>query len=242
MPRPVKAVYGNERPLSEQVADEILSMITVEGRFHSGDKLPNENEFSAQLKVSRTTLREAVRMLAAKGVLEIRRGKGTFVAGASHFSHPFGMEELSQIRMDLKDLYEIRLMFEPQAAYYAAQRATAQEIERILSFGKREEALINAGKDRTQAERSFHNAIARATHNEFMEKLMPILYRAIDQGVQLSEEYAEVVAHTLADHRLIMEFIAARDPLGAKAAMELHMIHAMRGFGIAEEAPPLFSS
>ena len=60
-----------ERPLSEQVADTILSMITVEGRLKPGDKLPNENEFSAQLNVSRTTLREAVRMLAARGVLEI---------------------------------------------------------------------------------------------------------------------------------------------------------------------------
>ena len=231
-----------ERPLSEQVADTILSMITVEGRLKPGDKLPNENEFSAQLNVSRTTLREAVRMLAARGVLEIYRGKGTFVAEESRFAHPFGMDNLSQIRMNLKDLYEIRLMFEPQAAYYAAQRATSQEIERILSFGAQEEALIKAGKDRTQAERSFHNAIARATHNEFMEKLMPILYRAIDQCVQLSEEYAEVVAHTLADHRLIMEFISARDPLGAKAAMELHMIHAMRGFGIAEEPSSSFSS
>ncbi len=225
-------MQNKQRPLSEQVADEILSMITVEGRFQPGDKLPNENEFSARLKVSRATLREAIRMLAARGALEIRRGRGTFVADSSHFAHPFGMEGLPQARMNLRDLYEIRLMFEPQAAFYAAKRATPQEIERILSFGRREEALIQAGKDRTQAERSFHNAIARATHNEFMEKLMPILYRAIDQGVQLSEEYGQVVAHTLADHRLIMEFIAARDALGAKAAMELHMLHAMRGFGI----------
>ena len=235
-------MHANERPLSEQVADEIVSMITVEGRLKPGDKLPNENEFSARLKVSRATLREAVRMLAARGVLEIRRGRGTFVAEEARFTHPFGMDALSQARMNLKDLYEIRLMFEPQAAYYAAQRATGKEIERILAIGAQEEALIKAGKDRTQAERSFHNSIARATHNEFMEKLMPILYRAIDQGVQLSEEYGEVVAHTLADHRLIMEFIAARDPLGAKAAMELHMIHAMRGFGIAEDTPAPFSS
>ena len=81
-------------------------------------------------------------MLAARGVLEIYRGKGTFVAEESRFAHPFGMDNLSQIRMNLKDLYEIRLMFEPQAAYYAAQRATSQEIDRILSFGAQEEALI----------------------------------------------------------------------------------------------------
>ena len=223
---------ADERPLSEQVADEILSMITVDGRLRPGDKLPNENDFSAQLKISRATLREAVRILTAHHVLEIRRGKGTFVVDRPPYEHPFRLTELSEVQVDLKSLYEIRLMFEPQAAYYAAVRATPQEIKRILSYGREEESLIRAGLDRTQAERSFHNAIARATHNEFVEKLMPILYRAIGQGVRLSESHCEVVAHTLADHRMIMDFLAARDPLGAKTAMELHIIHAMRDFGI----------
>ena len=63
--------------LSQSVADSILSMITIEKRFSVGDKLPNEMELSEELNVSRTTLREAIRMLVAYDILEIRRGKGT---------------------------------------------------------------------------------------------------------------------------------------------------------------------
>ena len=65
--------------LSDRIADSILSMITVEQRFLPGSKLPNENILSEELKVSRTTLREAIRILATEGILEIRRGRGTFV-------------------------------------------------------------------------------------------------------------------------------------------------------------------
>ena len=61
--------------LSEQVADQILDMVTIEKRFKPGDKLPNENDFSQELGVSRTTLREAVRFLVAHNVLEIKRGR-----------------------------------------------------------------------------------------------------------------------------------------------------------------------
>ena len=68
---------AHDKTLSQQVADTILSMITVEGSLRPGDKLPNENEFSALLHVSRATLREAVRMLVSHNVLEIRRGRGT---------------------------------------------------------------------------------------------------------------------------------------------------------------------
>lgn len=65
--------------LSQSIADNILSMITIEKRFSVGDKLPNELELSEELNVSRTTLREAIRILVAYDILEIRRGKGTYV-------------------------------------------------------------------------------------------------------------------------------------------------------------------
>ena len=65
--------------LSQSIADNILSMITIEKQFTAGDKLPNELELSNELNVSRTTLREAIRILVAYGILEIQRGKGTFV-------------------------------------------------------------------------------------------------------------------------------------------------------------------
>ncbi|MDP4144971.1 MAG: FadR/GntR family transcriptional regulator [Bacillota bacterium] len=224
-----------EKSLSESVADDILAMITIDKKFAIGDKLPNENDLSTQLQVSRTTLREAIRILVAHNVLEIRRGKGTFVANYKDLNESLGLEELSTIKMNVKDLYEMRLIFEPETAYYAAKRATDKELERILYYGKLEEELILKNEDRRETERAFHKSIAKATHNEFMDKLMPILYKAIDKGVTLSDDNQSIVEDTLHDHRMIMEFLAKRDAEGAKIAMKLHIIRAMRGLGIYNE-------
>ena len=224
-----------EKSLSERIADDILAMITIDKKFNIGDKLPNENELSALLKVSRTTLREAIRILVAHNVLEIKRGKGTYVKNHEGFNENLGLEEFSTTKLNAKDLYEMRLIFEPQTAYYAAKRATDKELERILYYGKLEEEKILNNEDRTEAEQAFHKSIAKATHNEFMNKLMPILYKAIDKGVILSDENEDVIQDTLNDHRMIMEFLKNRDAEGAKTAMKLHIMHAMRGLGIYNE-------
>lgn len=218
--------------LSENIADDILSMITIDKKFKAGDKLPNENELSEQLKVSRTTLREAIRFLVAHNVLEVRRGKGTFVKLVSEKEDKYGLKELSFLQPDIKDLYEMRLIFEPQAAYYAAKRASDKELERILFYGKQEEDLILKKEDRTEMELLFHKSIAKATHNEFMNRLIPILYKAIDKGVPLSDVDESMVEDTLRDHHMIMSFLEKRDAQGAETAMKLHILHAMRGFGI----------
>ena len=224
-----------EKSLSERIADDILAMITIDKKFTIGDKLPNENELSTELKVSRTTLREAIRILVAHNVLEIKRGKGTYITNNPNFNENLGLEELSTIKLNAKDLYELRLIFEPQTAYYAAKRATDKELERILHYGKLEEEKILNNKDRTEVDQAFHKSIAKATHNEFMNKLMPILYKAIDNGVILSDENNDVIQDTLNDHRIIMDFLANRDPEGAKTAMKLHILHAMRGLDIYNE-------
>lgn len=109
--------------LSQSVADSILSMITIEKRFSVGDKLPNEIELSEELNVSRTTLREAIRILVAYNILEIRRGKGTYVT-EKVLEQPQDLERLSTVKVNAKDLYEMRLIFEPEAAYLAAVRGT----------------------------------------------------------------------------------------------------------------------
>ncbi|KGK91936.1 transcriptional regulator [Desulfosporosinus sp. HMP52] len=223
-----------KRSLAENVADNILAMITIDKKFSSGDKLPNEIELSEVLQVSRTTLREAIRILVAHNVLEIYRGKGTFVKNNLDLNEDLGLKELSTLQPDVKDLYEMRLIFEPQSAYYAAKRANDRELERILYYGRLEEELILKKEDRTEAEQAFHKSIAKATHNEFMNRLMPILYQAIDKGVLLSDTNEEMIQNTLNDHRMIMEFLSKRDAEGAKTAMKLHIIHAMRGFGITE--------
>jgi DNA-binding FadR family transcriptional regulator len=165
-------------------------------------------------------------------VLEIKRGKGTYVTNNEQLNENIYLEEFATLKIDAKDLYEMRLIFEPEIAYYAAQRATDKELERILYYGKLEEEKIINHEDRTEVEQAFHKSIAKATHNEFMNKMMPIIYQAIDKGVALSVPNQEVIHDTLNDHRMIMDFLEKRDAEGAKTAMKLHIIHAIRGLGI----------
>ncbi|WP_419025778.1 FadR/GntR family transcriptional regulator [Emergencia sp.] len=221
----------NNKMLSQSIADTLLSMITIEKRFAAGDKLPNENELAAELSVSRTTIREAIKTLAARDIVEIQRGRGTFVTqGASAQNQE--LEQLTSIKVNAKDLYEMRLIFEPEAAYLAAERGTEAEIKRILEYGRKVEEQIHAGEDRTETEQAFHKAIAQATHNEFMNQLMPILFQAISKGVSLSEQSDKAIADTLNDHRIIMEFLQQRNAEGTKNAMKIHILHAIKELNI----------
>ena len=120
------------------------------------------------------------------------------------------------------------LIFEPEAAYLAAERGTETEIRRILEYGRKVEEQIRAEQDRTENEQAFHKAIAQATHNEFMNQLMPILFQAISKGVTLSEQSDKAIDDTLNDHRTIMEFLQQRNAEGAKNAMKIHILHAIK--------------
>lgn len=213
--------------LSDRIADSILSMITVEQRFLPGSKLPNENILSKELNVSRTTLREAIRILATGGILEIRRGRGTFVREDFEIDRSEELSSLASVKMKVRDLYEMRLIFEPEAAFYAAQRGSEEELQRILVLGEEIEARISRGEDRTKVEQSFHKAIAKATHNEFMNRLMPVIYEGIDKGVQIFKAHEEIEQTTLTDHRMIMDFLKMRNAEGARNAMRIHILHAM---------------
>ena len=222
-----------ENPLSARIREDILQMITVEKRFKPGDKLPNEFELAHELGVSRATLREAVRVLASQGYLEILRGKGTFVSDSKEMYDDFALPDLRNMRVNVKDLYEMRLIFEPQAAYYAAKRASEQEIATIVEYCNLNEEMISTKSPLwDQSEQHFHNAIAAATHNRFFTSLMPIFNRAIHNGVILANESPAVARDTLQDHRNIVLYLQARNAEGAKIAMHLHILNTMREFGV----------
>ena len=209
--------------LADSTAQRILKMIEEENRFSIGDKLPNENNLASELNVSRSTLREAVKILTTNGILEIQRGRGTFVTANTIIDSA----DLSDIASGLDDLFEMRLMFEPDCAYLAAKRATEEEIGEICYYGEEIEKKILSGEDRTFEEQKFHESIANATHNSFVKQFMPIIFNAIKKGVVVLTKDRDVSDDNLKDDRLIMEFIKKRNADGARTAMRLHIIHAM---------------
>lgn len=231
------------RNLAQRTADEIYDMIFRERRFQPGGKLPNENELSAELGISRATLREAIRILALQGILEVRRGAGTFVTGESALFDDYGIGGLEHVRIRLKDLYETRLLFEPPVTELACLRASDSELDAICRQGEAVAGLIRAGRDRTEADQEFHRSIILASHNEFMIRLIPLINRAVSESIFVGANPPSgdlLAEETLRDHGLIMEFLRKRDGRGARNAMEIHIHHAIHTLGLNRLRDPLF--
>lgn len=213
--------------LSRQTAETLYNQIVIEGRIGPGEKLPNEMELSRELGVSRATLREALRDLITQGVLEVRRGKGTYVAKEVAEIEDFGFAQLNRTQVQLRDLFELRSIFEPKAAALACKRATDSELEDILHWGQEVECCILQGEDRALADRAFHTAMVRAAHNEFMLRLLPVIDRAVKTAIDAGANREQLAQDTLRDHALLLEFVSKRDAEGAEHAMAIHIRHSM---------------
>lgn len=212
--------------LSEKTAELLYEKI-VDGREYApGSKLPNENEMSAAMNVSRTTLREAVSYLVAEGILEIHRGKGTFVAD----NLPESMMDMTAIRschssIRAKDLFEMRLIFEPATVALACERASDEELKLLRQKAERVEELARCGGDWPAADQEFHLELIRASHNEYMRRLYPIINGAVSEILQISRNRKHMQEIAVADNRLVVDFLMKRDASGARSAMSIHMKH-----------------
>ena len=221
--------------LSQQAGKTLYSWIAVEKRFRPGEKLPNEVELSAQLGVSRATLREALRALLVQGVVEVRRGRGTFVTQKAAQVEDFGFDDLARVRGQLRDLFELRTIFEPRAARLACRRATQRELEDILTQGAAVADCIRRGADRTRTDRAFHAAIVRAAHNEFRMRLLPMINQAVAAAIASGQHKDQLAEDTRKDHALLMDFFRKRDAAGAGHAMAIHMHHSIDVMGLGTQ-------
>lgn len=217
----------NAKSLPESIAEDILNMILLEKRFEPGSQLPNENELAKELYVSRTTLREAVRILTERGILTVKRGSGTYVNKKAFENKSKHVERFNSDFVDAIELNEIRLMLEPEAAYFAAMRASESELKRIALFCQQVEDKVYTGENRLKAEQRFHLAIAKAAHNSFMDQLMPIIYEAIDKTKNIFS-YKVINEGTVLDHRMIVDYLLQRNADGAKSAMRIHMLRGIK--------------
>ncbi|QNL43625.1 FadR family transcriptional regulator [Oscillibacter hominis] len=217
---------GTRVKRSEQAANWLYEKIVYEREFEPGRKLPNENDLSAELHVSRTTLREAISCLVAQGILEIRRGKGTFVSDSlPQDAVDFSSFQRLRSRVRAKDLFEMRLIFEPETAALACQRATDAEIEQICRKAEKMEEASHSHGDWAGADQEFHMAIARASHNEYMRTLYPIINNAVNEIMQITASQEQMQRIALSDNKMILAFLTQRDAEGAKLAMRMHMRH-----------------
>ncbi len=208
----------------EEIVAKIKDMID-KGRFKSGDQLPVERELAEVFRVSRSSVREAIRSLESQGLLESRQGNGTYIA-----KHPVEslVNPLATVISSEKDgqreLFEMRRLIEPQLAFLAAERATEDEIrtmERTLALQERE---VARGESATESDKNFHCLLANAARNRFLlhivDNNMHLFLESRDNFLQVEGRPEKSLQH----HRELLDAIKARDPESAAQAMREHLI------------------
>ena len=182
-----------------------------------------QKSFCGHFAVSRPTVREAVKALVSQGIIEIRRGKGTFVRQTPGISEdPLGLDFIVNPNMRLV-LIEARIIIEPGVARLAAQNADDDAIAAIGASVKEMEDIVLQNKVNIEAELSFHRSIAEATKNPVITRIIPIIMESITKTYKDAPRTTEDHRHALEEHRRIYQAIASRDPEKSFQAMHQHL-------------------
>ena len=213
----------SQRSIHGRIAHEIGQQI-LRGDLAPGEVLPNETDLGTNFGVSRTVLREAIKVLAAKGLVESRTKVGTRVKArdqwnmldpdvlswslASHDAEAYALA-----------VSEMRRVLEPAGAALAAQRATPEEIARIRATYEAMEAAGTKTEDSVYHDLRFHLSILEATGNPFLVSMGHVIESAIAFNIKLSIKMPNLRVQSLPLHRIVLERIEKRDPRGAQAAM-----------------------
>lgn len=231
--------------LSEHTAHILRRMIFDERVYSPGSRIPDERSLSRELGVSRTSLREAIKTLVADGVLEIRRGVGTFVSETpKHSSDPFGFSFAEDKQKLLADWYYVRRILESEAMELVAQNATDEELRAIYKLAKDAREQIKKfadlppedhARDFMALDMQFHAALAQATHSTVMCRILPPLHESV--YFSIAEEmykslWIKMENNAIECHENIARFLLLRDGKSANLAMRFHMDRALQDIAV----------
>jgi len=214
-----------KRKLPEVAVEQITALIRS-GEMKPGDRLPTEREFSERLKVSRTSVREALRTLEALGLIEVRPGRGAFVRDSfAEAIRGTGSTIVPPSLREIEELVEVRAMFETRACALAAQRATAEDLAAMqAAIDEMERAyLANDLVGMVLADTAFHRAIVAATGNRLLIRLEAALSHQLMDSRKMSLSTPGKPPRSLRRHQLILEAIKARDGEWAAGIMLDHI-------------------
>ena len=201
-----------------------LRALIADGALRPGDRLPSEGELCERLGVSRGSLREAIRMLAALGVLETRHGSGSYVSDlrAADLIRSLHLTVGLLPMAGVLELTELRRVIEPHAAALAAARIDADTVARLDAMLIALEGSDDAD-EQSRLDHEFHMAISAVAGNEALTSLLDVLRsRSRLYRIDDSEGAAELKLHSDAGHRAILRGLAAGDPVAASAAASAH--------------------
>lgn len=201
-----------------------IGILIVSGRYRAGDILDGEIDASERLNVSRTAYREAVRILAAKGLVEVRPKIGTRVSPRDkwHLLDPDVLSWIFKYEPEeelLESLFELRKIVEPEAAALAAQRRTDAQLK-VMSEALDAMAEHTLAKEEGRvADQNFHAALLEASGNPFLISLTSSVSAAVAWSTIFKQRKRPLKRDPVPDHRRVYEAIKAEDPKAASRAM-----------------------
>ena len=209
--------------IHEDVFNQIRQLIK-EGRLRARDQLPSERELAETFKVSRTSVREALRALETQGLIVSRTGTGNFVADLPVESL---VGPLARLLIDekkaLSDVFEMRKLIEPHIAALAAERATRNDIAQLKRIVVKQAEAVSRGETGVEADAELHLCISRATRNQALQKLvsglMDMLSRSREESLQTDKRRES----SIATHRKIVAAIEKHDRSKARSEMLRHI-------------------
>jgi len=218
---------GTKERLVDKVVNEIQRQI-IEGGLRPGTLLPSERELCEQLGVSRTALREAVRMLVTKGLLETRPGVGTIVKqiGSNQISESISLMLNQDSNLTLVHLHNVRRMLEVENARLAAEHATPKNIARLREITEEMRGVLGDSEKFSLLDAEFHQTLAASTQNPLLAVLLYSIRDVfLDVLIQIQDRWHQIEI-TLPDHTRIIDKVEEHDPAGAADAMRTHLDHA----------------
>ncbi|WP_036372533.1 FadR/GntR family transcriptional regulator [Neomoorella thermoacetica] len=221
-------INRNPKSVYNRVVDEIKKSI-FEGKMSPGDRLPAERELAEMLGVSRTSVREALKMLAAEGLVSIRHGQGAFISeqDPDEYLKRFA-SHLPVNRETVLDLFEVREVLEPQAARWVAERGTQGDIQELASMvitTKEQLGRLRSGRLSLLAghDSNFHYRLAQAAGNIVLVRLMHSLLGLLADSRSRSLAIPGRGERSVDEHYEIVQALLHRDANGAAAAMLRHL-------------------
>jgi GntR family transcriptional repressor for pyruvate dehydrogenase complex len=214
--------------LYKQVADQIQKLIVQESLL-PGDKLPGERELAERMGVSRTVIREAIRALSVRGLVQVKSGCGTYVQKLSPKDAAASLGLFLRLQQSpgyFRHVYEVRRMIEVEAAGLAAGRATTEDRVAMQAAIEGMDTHRHDPEEYVAHDIAFHQAIAAATHNDLFGVLLGPISDLLMAMVRVSLGAPGAAEEGLVHHRNILRWIAAGDPEQARQAMRDHVDHA----------------
>lgn len=211
------------KSIYEDIVIQIRGMID-RGELTPGDRLPPERKLAEMFGVSRNTVREAIKALAEKGVLESRQGAGTYVRelDGDDFANTFA-GAIMRRRPELRDVFEVRKLIEPEIAAMAANNASPSQIGRMEAIVVEQERALASGEPGRAYDQELHELLAAASGNEVMRAMVVALHDEFTESRSEGLQSRERQEASLAAHREIVDAVSAGLVMKAERAMRTHL-------------------